>query len=100
MSKVIGYTIRDISIGYSIGYVTCNASNIPLACAFASNIFGLDLRHCLRILLSDFCRSRSGTERDLTISQNGLCGVCGTYDYWSNAGYIDQSDSSSQRNLY
>ena len=59
MSNVIGYTIRDISIGYSIGYVTCNASNIPLACAFASNIFGLDLRHCLRILLSDFCRSRS-----------------------------------------
>ena len=54
MSNVIGYTIRDISIGYSIGYVTCNASNIPLACAFASNIFGLDLRHCLRILLSDF----------------------------------------------
>ena len=53
MSKVIGYTIRDISIGYSIGYVTCNASNIPLACAFAWNIFGLDLRHCLRILMSE-----------------------------------------------
>ena len=30
-----------------------------------------------------FCRSRSGTERDLTICQNGLCGfVCGLYDYW------------------
>ena len=57
MSNVIGYTIRDISIGYSIGYVTCNASNIPLACAFASNIFGLDLRHCLRILMSGFCTS-------------------------------------------
>ena len=53
MSKVIGYTIRDISIVYSIGYVTCSASNIPVACAFAWNIFGLDLRHCLRILMSE-----------------------------------------------
>ena len=31
MSNAIGYTIGDNSIGYSIGYVTCNAYNISSA---------------------------------------------------------------------
>ena len=39
--------------------------------------------HCLIPRCGDFCRSRSGTELNLTICQNGLCGfVCGLYDYW------------------
>ena len=64
--------------------------NYMVGLARKINDLGKSWKHYLIPHCGDFCRSRSGTERDLTISQNGLClWVYGfveclwLYDYWS-----------------